>query len=87
MSDDNKKEEISGTVFADAWDDPDLDMSDPETARVVLEVSKNVKARTDDRLWSRIGRKFSDNLPDATWKGFLFLAAVIGAIITVWTKQ
>ena len=86
MSDDNEKEEISGTVFADAWLDPDIDMSDEDTARIVLEVAKNVNKRKNDTLLSRNKAKFSDNLPEATWKAFLFLAAIIGAALTVYSK-
>jgi len=86
MSDDEEKEKISGTVFANAWDDPDIDMTNPEVARVVLEVAKNVEQTKSQGLWYRITAKFSKNLPEAIWKGFLFLAAIFGAIITIWSK-
>jgi len=79
---DDEKEEISGTVFADAWDDPDIDMENPEIAKAVLEVSKNVKARQNDRwyhkAWDAI--KSSISLSGV----FKWAGSVVTLVIMAW---
>jgi len=78
---DESDDKLSLTVLGDALENG-IPIDDPE----VIALARAAERRKKQTLWYRIKQKFSDNLPAAIWGGFMFLSAIIGTIITLWSK-
>ena len=91
MSDDNK-EEYSGTVFAEAWENSDeIDLSDPKVMQAVKVLAREAQERKEKGFRYRMKQVFSKNLPNDVYGGFKYVVIALGsaaiAAITIWSKS